>query len=126
MIQENKYRSSKGGRPLKPVKRNQALTVKCSIIERKALEKKAGDASLTVSEYLRSMGLSGKIDRREKSIPAAILDYKGTLNGMAANLNQVVKKNNCNEVLTGEDRLVILGVAMAIKEHVIMVVKYYQ
>jgi hypothetical protein len=90
------------------------------------LEKKAGDAGLTVSEYLRSMGLSGKIDRREKLIPAAILDYKGTLNGMAANLNQVVKKNNCNEVLTGEDRLVILGVAMAIKEHVIMVVKYYQ
>src|ERR1051325_11653080 len=89
----------KGGRPKKTVKRDQPLTVKCTIIERKAIEMKAKSANLSVSEYLRSMGLAGKIDSLKKQIPKEILEYKGTFNHIAANLNQIAKKINSNMIL---------------------------
>jgi len=50
----------KGGGPKKVVKRNRPLTVKCNIIERKVIERKAKEAGLTVFEYLRNTGLAAK------------------------------------------------------------------
>jgi hypothetical protein len=38
------------------------------------------------------MGLTGKIERREKSKPVIILDWRGTLNEGAANLYLYSKK----------------------------------
>ena len=116
----------KGGRPKKVVKRNQPLTVKCNIVERKAIERKAKEAGFTVCEYLRNVGLAGKIDRREKLIPEEILEYKGTLNHMAANLNQVAKKINSNEMLNDYDRRTLFDLEKLIKQHIENVAKYYQ
>ena len=57
-----------------------------------------------MSEYLREMGLSGKIDRREKAIPKEILLLTGTLNHLAANLNQIARKRNGIEELNALER----------------------
>jgi len=116
----------KGGRPKKVVKRNQPLTVKCNIIERKVIERKAKQAGLTVSEYLRTIGLAGKIDRREKLIPEEILEYKGTLNHIAANINQITKKANSNVMLDDYDKRALFDLEKLIKQHIENFAKYYQ
>jgi hypothetical protein len=89
----------KGGRPRKAIKKNQLLGVKCSLLERKVIEYKAGESNVSVSEYLRKLGLSGKIDMKIKILSTEILQFKGTLNHLAANLNQVAKKRNMNDEL---------------------------
>lgn len=96
--------SSKGGRPQKAVKRDQLLGVKCTLAERKAIEYKAKVACLTTSEYLRQMGLTGKVDRHQKVLPKEVLQFSATLNHMAANLNQVAKKRNSLDELNAIER----------------------
>jgi hypothetical protein len=95
---------SKGGRPKKAVKKDHLLAVKCSLYERRAIEARAKNANLSMSEYLREMALTGKIDRREKALPKEVLKLTGTLNHMAANLNQIAKKRNSNEELNALER----------------------
>ena len=95
---------NKGGRPKKAVKKDQLLAVKCSLFERRAIEARAKCANLSVSEYLREIALTGKIDRREKALPKEVLALTGTLNHMAANLNQIAKKRNSNEELNALER----------------------
>jgi len=118
--------NGKGGRPKKAVKRSYALTVKCNIIERKVIERKAKDAGLTVSEYLRDLGLTGKIDRQKKLVPPEILEYKGTLNHLAANINQVTRKINCNQLLLAGDTRILFKAPIEIKQHIENVEKYFQ
>ena len=97
---------NKGGRPKKSIKKDQLLSLKCSLIERKVIEGKAKTASLSVSEYLRQMGVKGKIERLEKVIPREVLELTGTMNHLAANLNQIAKKrNSVTEELTILDRV---------------------
>jgi len=117
---------SKGGRPKKTVKRNYALTVKCNIIERKVIGRKAKEGGLTISEYLRESGLTGKIDRQKKSVPAEISEYKATLNHLAANLNQVSRKINCNQLLLDGDVSLLFETPIEIKKHIENVEKYFQ
>jgi hypothetical protein len=95
---------NKGGRPKKAVKKDQLLAVKCSLFERRAIEARAKSANLSVSEYLREIALTGKIDRREKALPKEVLALTGTLNHVAANLNQIAKKRNSNEELNALER----------------------
>lgn len=95
---------SKGGRPKKEIKKDQFLGVKCSLVEKKVIENKAGEFGLTVSEYLRKLGLGGKIDMKLKALSKEILLFTGTLNHMAANLNQIAKKRNSNEQLNALER----------------------
>ena len=92
-MEEQKPRTkNKGGRPKKAVKKDQLLAVKCSLFERRAIEARAKSINLNTSEYLREIALTGKIDRREKALPKEVLELTGTLNHMAANLNQIAKK----------------------------------
>ena len=93
---------NKGGRPKKAIKKDQLLGVKCSLLERKVIEYKARENNISVSEYLRKLGLSGKIDMKMKTLSKEILQFKGTLNHLAANLNQVAKKRNMNDELNGK------------------------
>jgi hypothetical protein len=104
MEEVQQHRNSKGGRPKKMVKRDQQITVACSLVERKAIEYKAKTAGLTNSEYLRQMGLTGKVDRRQKVLPKEVLQLTGTLNHLAANLNQVAKKRNSLDELNAIER----------------------
>lgn len=106
---------NKGGRPKKPVKKDQLLGVKCSQDERKMIEEKASLVNLSVSEYLREMGLTGKIDRYEKHIPGEVLQLTGTLNHMAANLNQIAKKRNSNDELNMLERAQLMSLSDFVK-----------
>jgi Relaxase/Mobilisation nuclease domain len=60
---------NKGGRPRKAVKKDQLLAVKCTLYERRAIEARAKSANLSISEYLREITLTGKIDKRDKALP---------------------------------------------------------
>jgi hypothetical protein len=95
MINEARERiRNKGGRPKKNIRRDEQLAVMCTIIERKAIEYKARLANVSVSEFLRTLGLKGQVDMKRKTFPKEVLEYKGMLSHMAANLNQVAKKRN--------------------------------
>jgi hypothetical protein len=80
-----------GGRPKKAVRRDQQLAVMCTRLERKVVQMKAGVAGLSVSEYLRTLALKGKVDARAKALPKEVLLFTATLNHLAANLNQVAR-----------------------------------
>lgn len=108
--------NKKGGRPTKAVKKDQLLGVKCSLIERKVIENKASLSNTSVSEYLRKLGLSGKIDMKIKTLSKDILQFKGTLNHLAANLNQVAKKRNVNDELNALERAGLDQLSREIKQ----------
>lgn len=95
---------NKGGRPKKDIKKDQFLAIKCSLIERKVIEANAKMTNLTISEYLREIGLTGKIKRQEKIFPKEILQLTGTINHLAANLNQIAKKRNGIDQLDAFER----------------------
>lgn len=105
MEEVKQYTKGKGGRPKKPLKRDQLLQLKCTLVDRKVIQAKAKLVNLSVSEYLREMGLSGKIDRREKIFPKEILQFTGTINHIAANLNQIAKKRNGIDELNAFERV---------------------
>jgi len=88
MISEVKESKSnnKGGRPKKQIKRDQ-------LVEKFIITYKAKKTNLSASEYLRTLGIEGQVDRKIKTLPKEVLEFIGKLNHMAANLNQVAKKN---------------------------------
>jgi hypothetical protein len=104
MEDQKQITRNKGGRPKKAVKKDQLLAVKCTLFERRAIEARAKSTGLTNSEYLREMGLTGKIDTRQRAMPKEVLALTGTLNHVAANLNQIAKKRNSNEELNALER----------------------
>jgi len=104
MEEQRTVTRNKGGRPKKAVKKDQILAVKCSLFERRAIEARAKSTNLTVSEYLREMALTGKIDIRQKTFPKQVLALSGTFNHIAANLNQIAKTRNSGEVLNAFER----------------------
>jgi len=108
MEELEKKLKNKGGRPIKAIKKSRVLTLKCSNYERMIIQAKAKKVNLTLSEYLREMALSGKVNLLGKALPKEVLELTGTLNHMAANLNQLAKKSNSvTEVLTKTDFLVM-------------------
>lgn len=126
MEQQNVQSKKKGGRPKKAVKKDHFLGVKCSLDERCIIEKRAERANLSVSEYLREIGLTGKIDRREKALPQQVLALIGTLNHLAANLNQIAKKRNGIEELTLVDRAMLKVQSVDLKELANRIKIYFQ
>jgi len=99
-----KPKNNKGGRPPKEVKRLRTLSVKCSFFEGKQIENKAKQVGLSVSEYLREIGLKGAVKFRVKTLNREVLQLTGTLNHIAANLNQIAKKRNSFDELSVLER----------------------
>jgi hypothetical protein len=99
-----KPKINKGGRPPKEVKRLRTLSVKCSFFEGMQIENKAKNGGLSVSEYLREMGLKGTVKVRLRILPREVLQLMGTLNHIAANLNQIAKKRNSFDELSVLER----------------------
>lgn len=116
MRQMNQVVKNKGGRPKKTIKKECRVSVRCSLIQRKAIQAKAKSVNYSVSEFLLKMGLTGKIDRQEKTLPKEILQLTGTLNHLAANLNQIAKKRNGIEPLTAYDRADLLVQSGSLKQ----------
>ena len=98
------FATNKGGRPKKAVRKEHVLTLKCSLTEKCIIEANAKKSGLTVSQYLRAAGINGKIDMPKKLLPPEVLQLTGTLNHLAANLNQIAKKRNSSEQLDAIER----------------------
>ena len=96
--------TKKGGRPKKAVRKDHVLTLKCSLNEKCIIEAKAKRCGLTISQYLRAAAINGKIDMSIKLLPPEVLQLTGTLNHLAANLNQIAKKRNSSEQLDAIER----------------------
>jgi uncharacterized membrane protein len=117
---------NKGGRPKKAIKKDQLLAVKCSLFERWAIEARAKSANLTVSEYLREIAMTGKIDRREKALPKEVLEKIGTINHVAANVNQIAKKRNSGEELNALERASLKVISGELKGAAVQIKIYLQ
>lgn len=100
-------RTNKGGRPKAVVKRKEHIAVMCTIIERKVIEVNARRAGLTLSEFLRELGVKGRVNQKIKTLPKEVLQLKATLNHLAANLNQIARKRNKGEDLNALDRALL-------------------
>jgi hypothetical protein len=120
----NDNNKNKGGRPPKEIKRNQVMAIKCTLFERKAIEAKARKASLTVSEYLRELGLTSKINSRNKALPKEVLSFTATLNHMAANLNQIAKKRNSIDELNPLERAELKVQSRYVKDLALQIKNY--
>lgn len=116
MEEQQTYRRNKGGRPKKEIRRDQLLSMKCSLEERKIIEKRTQDLQLSVSEYLRELGLNGKIVSRNKALPREVLLLTATLNHLAANINQIAKKRNGMDELSTLERVNLKVQSLELKE----------
>lgn len=122
MKQMNKPAKNKGGRPAKAIKRNQVLTLKCAHYEQARISANAKKAQLTVSEFLREMGLKGQVVTTQKLLPREVLQLTGTLNHMAANLNQIAKKrNSVVDELNAADRAGLEILSRELKQIVVQI-----
>lgn len=126
MEQQNIIIRNKGGRPKKAIKRDQLMAIKCTLYERKVIEARAKSANLSVSEYLREIGLTGKIDRRNKALPKEVLNFTAMLNHMAANLNQIAKKRNGIDELSPLERAELKVQSGQVKEVAVQIKSYLQ
>ena len=107
---------NKGGRPTKEIKRNKFLGVKCTSLEKFLIKANAKYSGLTVSEYLRELGMNGKIDMPKIIVPKEILQVTGTLNHMAANLNQIANKRNQFDELNALERAQLNQLSLSVKQ----------
>lgn len=126
MEEQNVITKNKGGRPKKAIKRDQLMAIKCTLYERKVIEARAKSANLSVSEYLREIGLTGKIDRRDKALPKEVLGVTAMLNHMAANLNQIAKKRNGIDELSPLERAELKVQSGQVKEVAAQIKSYLQ
>jgi hypothetical protein len=107
---------NKGGRPRKKIKRELYITIKCTLYEKKVIEGKAKSIQLNTSEYLRELGLTGKINQQNKALSKEVLSLTGTLNHLAANLNQIAKKRNGVEELNPTERARLIVQSIEVKQ----------
>jgi hypothetical protein len=116
MESEGIKRKHAGGRPKKPVRRDQQLALMCNQVERKLIEIKATNANLSVSEFLRTLALKGQVDSRIKTLPREVLLFTATLNHLAANMNQVAKKRNRGDSFDAMERAAIQVLSARVKQ----------
>lgn len=125
MKQTSEQGKNEGGRPTKAIKRNQVLSLKCTHLERVKISANAKKARLTVSEFLRELGLNGQVVTTQKVLPAEILAFTGTINHMAANLNQAAKKrNSVVDELTAAERASLEVLSREVKQ-IVQLIKMY-
>lgn len=127
MKEENKSRQScKGGRPPKSIKRDQHLAVKCSALERRLIERKAAAVQLTVSEYLRGVGLECKVTHTIRALPPEVLLFSATLGHIASNLNQMAYRRNSGVDLDFLERTRLNELSEELKTLVVHIKNYLQ
>lgn len=126
METEKVTKKNKGGRPKKAIKKAVSITVKCTLFDKQAIGVRARMLGLTPSEYLLQLGINGQIDMRQRKFPKEVLELKALLNHLAANVNQIAKKRNSNEVLGAVERANLLSLESQVKEVVSLIKNYLQ
>ena len=104
---EKKARINKGGRPKVAYKKSEALSVMCNPLEKKIIQANARNVGKTVSVFLRDLGLHNRAVSRMRALPRSVLQLTGTLNHIAANINQLAKKRNQGNDLNGMERALL-------------------
>ncbi len=99
-----KLLKGKGGRPVKVVKKNITLTIKCTLEEEMYIKAQAKHGGITVSEYLRTLSVSGKVVMEIRTIDLQVLKLTAAINHDDALLNQIAKKRNSNDELNAFER----------------------
>jgi methyl coenzyme M reductase subunit C-like uncharacterized protein (methanogenesis marker protein 7) len=117
-------RKNKAGRPKKAIKQNHFIGVKCSLVEKTILRQKAKAAGLKLSEFLRESGLNGQAVGKIKALPKEVLQFAGTLNHLAANLNQVAKKRNRMDELNALERADLQMLSRQVKQLAVDIKNY--
>lgn len=117
---------NKGGRPPKKIKRDQHVTFKCSLLERKIMERKARSIYLTLSEYLRDLGLKGNVNIRIKTLPREDLELRAELYHLASSLNQIALRHNRGDVLSPLERINLNRLAEEIRSLAGQIKSYLQ
>jgi len=79
----------------------------CSIIEKKLIQANARKVNIRPSIYLRELGLKPDFKFKLRALPKEVLRLTGTINHMAANLNQIARKRNKGEDLNAMDRALL-------------------
>ena len=125
MEMQDKKRKDKGGRPRVENKKDKVLPVRCSAADIKEIREKAEAANITVSVYMREMALKGEITTHIKVLPKEVLQLTGTLNHLAANLNQIAKKRNGIEELTMEERKQLSQQSIEVKQLALLIKSYF-
>ncbi|OKS86052.1 plasmid mobilization protein [Mucilaginibacter polytrichastri] len=100
-------RANPGGRPKVPHKRRTAVSVMCTLIEKKIIEANAKRVGMNPSVFLRNLGLNTRIELRIKTLPKPVLEMRGTLNHIAANLNQIARRRNRGDDLNAMERAML-------------------
>ena len=100
-------RMNRGGRPQVPHKRRSSVSVMCTLIEKKIIEANAKRIGMNPSVFLRNLGLNTRIEIRVKSLPRPVLEMRGMLNHIAANLNQIAKRRNRGDDLNAMERALL-------------------
>lgn len=109
---------NKGGRPKKAIKRDQQLATMCSVTERIIIEYKAKKSGCSTSQFLRELALRGQVVSKTKAIPKDFSSMISTLNHMAANLNQLAKKNNRGDSLNASEKIQLNEMADDLKKFI--------
>jgi len=103
MIPEKSKRKP-GGRPKSLVPADRKVGIRLTHIQFKLIEAYAIKSEMTISEYMRSMALNGKIELYKRSFPKEAIALIATFNRIAANLNSLAHKNNRGDFLTQDDK----------------------
>lgn len=101
---------NKGGRPPKTIKRNRLIGVKCTTTEYETIVARAASVGLSLSVYLRQIGLTGRIDHRQISLPPSLLELKAELHHVGANFNQLIRVCHTYHVLNPEQELLAISI----------------
>ena len=104
---EKNGRANKGGRPKVPHKKTEVISVMCNLLEKKIIQANARNTGKTVSVFLRDLGLLRRTVVRARNLPKSVLQLTGTLNHIAANINQLAKKRNQGNDLNGMERALL-------------------
>jgi RNA polymerase-interacting CarD/CdnL/TRCF family regulator len=107
MKTEGSEQVRKGGRPKKEHKRRQLTAAMCTVLEKKVIGINAKNAGMTVSEFLRELGLKTRLQIKVKTLPKEVLQLTGTLNHIAANINQLARKRNSGSDLNVLERALL-------------------
>jgi hypothetical protein len=107
-------KKNKGGRPEKVIKKNKLLGVKCSILEQVEIRQKAKQYNLSVSQYLRELGLKHKVIIR--TLPSEVIAFQIKLTNLGSNLNQISKKRNMNNQLNAIERAELKNISNELLE----------
>ncbi|MEO6524253.1 MAG: hypothetical protein ABIN91_21385 [Mucilaginibacter sp.] len=100
-------RVNKGGRPKVPHRRRATVSVMCTLVEKKIIEANAKRAGTNASVFLRNLGLNTRVEVRVKTLPRPVLEMRGTLNHIAANLNQIARRRNRGDDLNAMERALL-------------------